>query len=308
MVSSGGLATALVLLAVSSVHAQSSTSSDGLLTLVLSSSSGSDTAGVNNTYTWTARNNSTTVTLTGVTLGSHWGDYCGAFSCTPPGPTLIAAPGCAGQGPDEIPLDASFGVWCTPFTGVTLLPGESVSGSVTLRPLSGGPPDYTVYSLYNDPVTGAVQIPPRAPMIRRSNAVAPAPTDIQIKGTASTGAPAVGSTFTYSFEVKNAGPWGTSGGITFTDTLPESLTFVSASVSPRQALAALDCSVQGQTVTCPLNEMPNGGTAGQGTITLTVTASSTAQQIVNTASVSTVLPQTDSNTTNNSVTVTVISK
>ena len=287
---------------------QSATSSDGLLTLVLSSTNASDATGVDNIYTWTAVNNSKTTALTGVTLGSHWGDWCGGFNCTPPGPTLISAPGCAVQGVDEIPFDAHFGVWCTAVTGVTLLPGESVSGSVTLRPGAGGPPDYTVYSLYFDPKTGAVLLPPNAPVILHNNVVAPAATDIQIKGTASNGAPPAGSTFTYIFEVKNAGPWGTYGGITFVDTLPASLTYVSSSVSPRSALKGLSCSVQGQTVTCPLNELQAGGTSGQATITLTVVASSAPQQIVNTASVVTVLPQTDSNTANDSATVSVTTK
>ncbi len=287
---------------------QSATSSDGLLTLVLSSANESDTAGLNNTYTWTAVNNSQTIALTGVTLGSHWGDWCGGFNCTPPGPTLISAPGCAAQGPDEIPFDAHFGVWCTPIAGVTLLPGASISGSVTIRPGAGGPPDYTVYSLYNDPKTGAVLIPPNAPVIAHNTVVAPAATDIQIKGAASNGAPPAGSNFTYTFQVRNAGPWGTYGGVAFVDTLPASLTYVSSSVSPLSALKGLSCSVQVQTVTCPLNELQNGGTSGQATITLTVVASSAPQQIVNTASVVTVLPQTDSNTANNSATVSITTK
>lgn len=92
------------------------------------------------------------------------------------------------------------------------------------------------------------------------------------------------------------------------DTLPASLTYVSSSVSPLSALKALACSVQGQTVTCPLNEMQNGGTSGQATITLTVLASGAPRQIVNTASVDTVLPQTDSNAANNSATVSVTTK
>ena len=287
---------------------QAATSADGLLTLVLFSSNASDAVGVNNTYTWTAINNSTTTTLTGVTLGSHWGDWCGGANCTPPGPAFISAPGCAGQGPDEIPFDAHFGVWCTPLTGVTLLPGENVSGSVRVRPGSGGPPDYTVYSLYNNPKTGAQLIAPLAPMIRHSNVVAPAATDIQITGSASNGAPPAGATFTYTFQVRNAGPWGTYGGINFVDTIPAPLTFVGASVSPRAALAALACSVQGQTVTCPLSEMQNGGVTGLTTITLTVIASGAPQQIVNTASALTALLQTDSRTANNSVTVTVMSR
>jgi hypothetical protein len=59
---------------------------------------------------------------------------------------------------------------------------------------------------------------------------------------------------------------------------------------------------------CPIPDMQNGGLSGQATIVITVSASSVAQQIVNTASVHTVLPQEDSNTANNSVTVTVVSR
>lgn len=310
---SGRITAAAALFAVCIVAAaaqaqlsQSATSADGLLTLVLTSTNASDTPGVNNTYTWTAVNNSTTTAVSDVVLGSHWGDWCGpAAGCTPPGPTLISAPGCAGQGPAEIPVDARFGVWCTPLTGVLLLPGESVSGSVTLRPLAGGPPDYFVYSFYTDPKTGALVNPGSAPQIRHSNLVNPAPTDIQIKGSASNGGPATGSTFTYTYEIKNSGPWGTFGGITFTDTLPDSLTLVSAIVSPRAALAAAACGVLDRTVTCPLNELQNGA---QATVTLTVTASGNPQQIANTASALTVAPQTDSNTANNNATVTVTTK
>jgi uncharacterized repeat protein (TIGR01451 family) len=291
-------------------------SSDGLLTLVLSSTNPSDAAGVDNTYTWTAINNSTTTTLTGVLLGSHWGDWCGG-NCTPPGPTLISiAAGCAGQGASEIPLDAHFGVWCTPTAGVTLSPGQSVSGSVTLRPGAGGPPDYTVYTGYNDPVTGKLHFPPDAPFITHNTVVAPAATDIQIKGAASTGSPQAGSQFTYTYEVKNAGPWGTYGGIVFADTLPASLTHVSSSVtltmlSPvtgQTATGQLSCSVVGQTVMCAIPDLQNGGLSGQATIAITVRASSIPQQIVNTATVHTVLPQDDSNLANNSTTVSVTSK
>jgi len=66
---------------------QSATSSVGLLTLVLSSTNASHATGVDNTYTRTAIDKSTTITLTGVLLGSHWDDWCGG-NCTPPGPCL----------------------------------------------------------------------------------------------------------------------------------------------------------------------------------------------------------------------------
>ncbi|HYL74028.1 MAG TPA: DUF11 domain-containing protein [Bryobacteraceae bacterium] len=291
---------------------QTSTSPDGLLTLVLSSSNPTDAVGVNNTYTWTAINNSATVTLTGVILGSHWGDYCSGC-VSPSGPTLISiGPGCGGQSPSEFPeAIAHFGVWCTPSTGTTLPPGHSVSGSVTLRPGTGGPPIYGVYTGYNDPITGSQHF--AIPRLTQTNLVAPAATDIQITGAASNGAPLAGSTFTYTYQVKNAGPWGTYGGIIFVDTLPASLTYAGSFltvVSPitGQPVEVPFCSAVGQTVMCPLFDLQNGGTTGQVTITLTVTASSVAQQIVNTASVHTVSPQTDSNPANNSATVSVTTK
>ncbi len=292
---------------------QSATSNDGLLTLELSSTNPSDTTGINNTYTWTAINNSNTIYLSGVILGSNWGDWCGGGNCTPPGPTLIAlAPGCAGQGANEIPVTAQFGAWCVPTNGVTLAPGQSVSGSVTLRPGAGGPPSYQVYTGYNDPVTGVLHF--ATPVLTNRDVVAPAATDVQISGSASTNSPAVGSNFAYTYTIKNAGPWGTYGGVTFVDTLPASLTYVSSAVTlvapltGQAATVSSLCSATGQTVTCSLGELQNGGTSGQVTVTLNVVAPGTPQQIVNTASALMVLPQEDSNAANNSVSVTVASK
>ena len=304
---------------------QTATSADGLLTLVLSSTNPSDAVGVDNTYTWTAINNSN-ITLTGVVLGSHWGDWCiggsaVTFSCVAPptGPTLISlAPSCGGQSPSEFPTNiAHFGVWCTPITGVTLAPAASVSGSITLRPGTGGPAFYGVYSRH-DPVPGlANQVAIFDPVINYRGMVAPAPTDIQVTGHASDGAPPVGSAFTYAYQVKNSGPWGTFGGLVFVDTLPAALTYISSSVltsvlapdtGQPVAVTVQPCSAVGQTVMCPLIDLQNGGAFGQDTITITVAASSVAQQIVNTASVHTVLPQTDANLTNNSVTVTVTTR
>ena len=310
---------------------QTKISTDGLLTLVLSSTNSSDAVDVNNSYTWTAVNNSSTVTLTGVILGSHWGDYCintpgaGILSSTcpiapPEGPTLVSlASGCGGQSPAEFPTNiAVFGIWCTPSGGVTLPPGASVSGSITIRPKTGGPAYYGVYSGH-DPLTGPkpfVQLPD--PVINYRGVVAPAATDVQITGAASTGSPAVGSTFTYTYQIKNAGPWGTFGGIIFADTLPASLTYVSSSVVQAAIDPATDqqvpvaktnvCSAVGQTVVCPVLDMTVGGLSNQATIILTVVASGAPGQFVNTASVHTVAPQDDSNPGNNSVTVNVTSR
>ena len=293
---------------------------DGVITIALWSADGADAAGVNNTYTWIATNNSATAALTGVILGSHWGDRCPVSRCGPVGPTLISlAPGCGGQSASEFPTDiAKFGIWCTPSTGVTLQPGQSVSGSVTLRPLAGGAPDYTVYTGYINPVTGKQVFDTPGTFITNKNVVAPAATDIQITGAASNGSPSAGSTFTYTYQIKNAGPWGTGGSLTFVDTLPASLTYVSSSLvqaaidsSTGQAVQLANpngCSVVGQTVSCRINDLDSGGAFNQATITLTVVASSTPQQVVNAASVHTVSPQDDSNITNNSVTVSVTTR
>ena len=300
------------------------TSQDGLLTVELSSNNPSGAVDVNTTYTWTVTNNSTTITLNGVVLGSHWGDYCistAAINCPvapPTGPTLISlAPGCGGQSPSEFPTDvAVMGIWCTPSTGVTLAPGASVSGSVTVRPGTGGPAFYTVYSAHT-PLSGT-GLPQLDPVINYRGMVAPAATDIQISGAASNGSPSVGSTFTYTYQVKNAGPWGTFGGLTFADTLPAGLTFVGSAVTQAtldrttgqlvQFTVANACSAVGQTVVCPLRDMTNSGLSNQATITLTVAASGPAQLLTNTASVHTVAPQNDSNLANNSVTVNVASR
>jgi uncharacterized repeat protein (TIGR01451 family) len=159
--------------------------------------------------------------------------------------------------------------------------------------------------------------------------VAPAATDIQISGAASTGSPLVGSTFTYTYQVKNSGPWGTYGGVTFIDRLPASLTLFNSSVTQAHVIAQ-DTGQQAEVtnpnpnggcsalqnpdgttdITCPLDDMTVGGQSNQATITLTVTASGAPQPIANTASVhfNPTVPQDDRNPANNSVTVNVISK
>ncbi len=284
------------------VFVASKTSPDGYITVTLTSSNQQDVTGVNTTYTWSAHNNSTTLAIPGVTLGSNWGDYCGG-TCTPSGPTLISlGPACSGQGVDEIPPSANFGAWCTPITGVTLAPDSTVSGTVTVRPGSGGPVNYITYSFYNDPITGQQKGLEGETAIHNTSVAAPAAVDEQITGSASTGSPALGANYTYNYQVTNAGPWGTFGGVSFTDVLPASLTFVGYTASPGTL-----CTAVGQTVTCVVPDKTNQ--KGQSTtIALTVTAPSTAQAIVNTASIAFTAPQTDSNTANNSVSVTVTSK
>src|SRR5262249_62021320 len=124
---------------------------------------------------------------------------------------------------------------------------------------------YGVYSSH-DPVTGPV--PPQitaGPFINYRGIVAPAATDIQITGAASTGSPSVGSTFTYTYQIKDGGSWGTFGSIIFVDTLLAALTYVSSSVvqgttdpftaAPTTFTNPNGCSAVGQTVVCSLHDM-----------------------------------------------------
>ena len=280
----------------------SKTSPDGYITVTLSSALGQDATGVDDTYQWSAHNTSPTLSVSGVTLGSNWGDYCGG-TCTPSTPTLISlGSGCAGQGANDIPPSAKFGAWCTAQSGVTLAPGATVSGTVTLRPGSGGPANYIVYSLYNDPITGQQKGLAGEATIHDSNVIAPAAVDEQLTGSASTGSPAVGTSFSYNYQVKNAGPWGTFGGVTFTDVLPANVAYVGYTATPGVVCAALL-----QTVTCQIPDKLNQN--GQSTtISLTVTAPATPQPIVNSASIAFTSPQSDANTANNSLAIAVTSK
>lgn len=112
----------------------------------------------------------------------------------------------------------------------------------------------------------------------------------------------VDANFNYSFQIKNAGPWGTYGGVTLTDVLPVGVTYVGFVATP-----GITCGAAGQTVTCQIPDHINLN--GQSTtISLTVTASGNAQQIVNAASIAFTSPQTDSNTSNDTLTLAVTSK
>ncbi len=257
-----------------------STTANGIQ--VTLTTSGPLVQGVPNTYTWTATNLSTR-TLT-VSMGSNWTDSDGGA------PIIKAlAPGCGNQSKNDIPANDALGIWCG---SATLAPGASFSVWATLQDDAAGPVRYNVYSVYT--VAGS----PYFTVVADTESAGPGPVDLQISGSSSQGSPAIGSSYTYTYLVKNAGPWATSGGVSFSDALPASLTYVGVTTS------AGTCT-GGQTVSCALGDLANGA---QATVAITVRAPSTAQSIVNTASASLTAPQSDTNTANNSVTVTVASK
>lgn len=258
---------------------QSTTANGVQVTLT---TSGPLVQGVPNTYTWTATNLSTR-TLT-VSMGSNWTDADGGA------PIIKAlAPGCGNQSQNDIPANDALGIWCG---SATLAPGASFSVWATLQDDAVGPVRYNVYSVYVD--AGL----PFFTVVADTESAGPGPVDLQISGSSSQGSPPIDGTYTYTYLVKNAGPWATSGGVSFSDALPASLAFVGVTTS------AGTCT-GGQAVSCALGDLANGA---QATVAITVKAPSTAQSIVNTASASLTAPQSDTNAGNNSVTITVASK
>ena len=119
--------------------------------------------------------------------------------------------------------------------------------------------------------------------------------DLALTGWASNGSPALGSPFSYKFQVKNNGRSDASGA-TFDDTLPASVT--GTSVTTDTGTCALDPVAN--SVHCDLGTM---AAAKQATIVVNATAPSAAGAVTNTAS--TGLVGTDANPANNSASVTV---
>jgi len=175
------------------------------------SSSGPLVQGVDNTYTWTVQNISTS-TISNIVVSSNWADHGGTNPIA-----KAMAPGCGAQ--SGTPL----GVYCGT---VTLAPGDSVAEWVVINAQKAGPVHYNAYGVYAMP-GGSIFFAE----VFDTESAAPGSVDLQISGSSNQGQPALGSNFTYTYRVKNAGPWATSGGVSFSDRLPDSLTFVSATTT-----------------------------------------------------------------------------
>jgi uncharacterized repeat protein (TIGR01451 family) len=168
----------------------------------------------------------------------------------------------------------------------SLAPGASATITFSVVPLTLGSLGLGVSTVDAGTITSAeLQVP-----------VAPAPTDVQVTGSASTGSPAVGSTFTYRFQVKDNGPW-PAPGVTFSDALPASVAFIDVTTT------AGTCSQVAGTVSCAFGDMAVGS---QANVSIDVQAPSVAESIANTATVA--LGATDRQPSNNSVTITVQSR
>jgi len=124
--------------------------------------------------------------------------------------------------------------------------------------------------------------------------IAAAPTDVQITGSASTGQPPRGAPFSFTYQVKNGGPFGVED-VVFSDTLPDVLPLNGVFAS-----AGVNCAVAGQTLTCDLGGLVVGA---QAQILVETTAPAAAGNVTNTATVTSSSPDTNPNNDRVSVTV-----
>lgn len=131
-------------------------------------------------------------------------------------------------------------------------------------------------------------------------AVATTTTDLQTGGSAKNGGPAVGSSDTYSWQIKNVGRSAANATV-FTNDLPNTLAFVSASTSLGTCTGPA-ANAAGGTVRCSADSLPAGQTM---LVTVNVLVP-TAGAIATTGTAS--FSGTDSNPGNNSATVTIQAK
>jgi hypothetical protein len=124
----------------------------------------------------------------------------------------------------------------------------------------------------------------------------PSTTDIQVVGSAQNGGPAVGSSDTFTWQIKDNQGTTAANGVVFTSTLPSS--FVLGSVTPNQGT----CSNVGNAITCNLGTI-NGGATAIVSVNFTPTVAGTFS-----TTGSATFSGTDSNPANNSFTVTISPK
>jgi uncharacterized repeat protein (TIGR01451 family) len=206
----------------------------------------------------------------------------------PTGLTVKNISGCARIGGNQ-----SLSVLCTM---PNLAPGASETATVSLLA--------STTSTFAIPFTADGGIPvPGVPgalqsideAVTLSVQVQPGPTDIQVTGSANNGSPPVGSSFNYTFQVKNNGPLPASG-VTFDDPLPtaisvgNSVTIDDGTCTPNTVADSLHCDI--------------GSLAVGQQSDITVAATPTAAGVIgNTARVA--MAGADLHAANNNVTVVV---
>jgi uncharacterized repeat protein (TIGR01451 family) len=270
-----GAAALTTLVAPSAAFGQSVTSPTGMLAVSVPTPV---FAGPAATYTVTLTNPSSTQQLIGTSLE-------GVF---PSGMTLTKLGGCSRIGGNQ-----TDGVECIM---PTLAPGASEIATLGLLasttgtfaiPLSvaGGIP------VPNEP--GTLQIVGDSATI--TVIAQPGPTDIQVTGSTNNGSPPVGTTFTYTFQVKDNGPLPASG-VTFDDTLPTAIVLGSSLTA---SIGTCTASAAANSVHCDLGNL---GVGQQSVISYTASPTATGT-FPDTATIAMVGPSTQP--AHESVTVTV---
>jgi uncharacterized repeat protein (TIGR01451 family) len=306
-------ATALcgALFAAPAALADVSASSPGNLAVSISTP-GPVLAGVSTPYTVTVTNNTPyefqgsppgTIAQgtmsTGFRLDSFSGPaFCERFNTNSKGVLRGPAFSCEWTGPGPNALG----------TPLTLAPGETASWTINATAAKPGTEAIHINAsgifAQATPlglgVTNAVDLPVpvgQGPVAGGGGGV-PAPTglpDLALTGSASNGSPALGSPFSYKFQVKNNGRSDASGA-TLDDPLPAAV--MGTGVSSDTGTCSIDSTTN--SVHCDLGTMAAGK---QATIVVSAIAPSAAGAVTNTAS--TGLVGTDANPGNNNASVTV---
>ncbi|HEU5332269.1 MAG TPA: DUF11 domain-containing protein [Actinocrinis sp.] len=177
-----------------------------------------------------------------------------------------------------------------------LAPGASESAGFTLVAATAGTFALDFGASGRQPIPdepGAFQVV--ADEATLSVSAAAAPTDIQVTGSSNSGSPNVGSSFTYTFLVKDDGPLPASG-VTFDDALPAGVV-LGGTVTTSTGSCTADTAAN--SVHCDIGALAVGQ---QATVSFPATATATGS-FADTAAVA--LSGTDTHPANNSVTVTV---
>ena len=254
--SSAALALGAVVAATTPASADTVTSTDGLVSVEGPTTLAAGTAG---TYTVTFTNN----TGEGTT-----GPAGIAFDVTTPaGMTLQHSSGCSSLGggrnqPNFICLAPNLAAGASStatFTEVGNTPGSSLLQFSV---------DAATPSLGSFGDSAGLEV-----------TTLPGPTDVQVTGSSDNGAPKVGNTFAYTFQVKDNGPQGAAG-VTFSDTLPAGLVLAGAATATTGSCVAdptagtVDCSIgslavgQQSAITIPTTALTTGTFADTGAITV----------------------------------------
>ncbi|MGH2595871.1 MAG: DUF7507 domain-containing protein [Actinomycetota bacterium] len=213
---------------------------------------------------------------------------------TEPAGVVVSDPIPAGTSGSESEPDCAIAAGtftCT--TTAPIAPGGSVSYQLTLNVPAGYAPP-TLANTATITFTPIADTDPTDDSATDTDAVTTA-ADLAITKTDAPDPVVAGNDVTYTLTVSNAGPSDASG-VLVTDTLPGSVTFVSATSSQGS------CAQAAGVVTCPLGTIANGGTA-----TITVVVTTTIDGLITDTAVvsaSTPDPAPADNTASQSTTVT----